>query len=128
MAVLKNESHKLLVLNRYGSKCAYCGIELTRETLCVDHFIPRRRGVYPANVYHRDYKKEKGSNGIENLMPACGSCNSSKHDWTIDEWRFELNLRLQRLRKNSSEYRTALRFGMITENTTPITFYFEKHG
>lgn len=42
--------------------CAYCGIELTRNTLTRDHVIPRCAG----------------GPGGDNLVPSCGPCNRAK--------------------------------------------------
>src|SRR3990167_7229750 len=47
----------------FAGRCAYCGRE--DRTLTRDHRIPLVRG---------------GSHNIENIVPACGSCNSRKHD------------------------------------------------
>jgi len=52
----------------YGGLCAYC----SRSYECIDHVIPLSRG---------------GSNWPANLMPACKSCNSSKGDKTLEEWK-----------------------------------------
>lgn len=48
--------------------CVYCG-EL--KTLGPDHVLPISRG---------------GSNNIENILPACKSCNCSKGTKTLDEY------------------------------------------
>lgn len=50
----------------FGHACAYClktGIELT-----MDHAIPLSKG---------------GPHHIDNIVPACKSCNSVKHDRSI---------------------------------------------
>lgn len=49
-----------LVLERCGDRCYYCGAV---GDLTVDHKVPLARG---------------GSNHIDNLVPACRSCNSRK--------------------------------------------------
>jgi 5-methylcytosine-specific restriction endonuclease McrA len=46
----------------YGQRCAYCGIKPKRLTM--DHIIPLARG---------------GTHTLENLIPACKSCNSRKN-------------------------------------------------
>lgn len=51
-----------------GSQCAYCGADASH----VDHKTPRARG---------------GSNDLENLVPACASCNIAKGMMTVEEWR-----------------------------------------
>ena len=54
------------ILKEYKFKCAYCGCEFTlfnKETR--DHVIPISKG---------------GDNVKENIVPACQSCNSKKHD------------------------------------------------
>ena len=53
----------------YESLCIYCG---SNKRITLDHVIPISRG---------------GSHGIGNIAPACLSCNSSKSDKTIMEWR-----------------------------------------
>jgi len=57
--------------DEWGWTCAYCGRELTNKTVTVDHKIPLSRG---------------GRNDIQNIAPACLSCNSSKHAKTPEEF------------------------------------------
>lgn len=52
----------------YCNRCAYCGRELP---LSMDHVVPLSRG---------------GSNIIENIVPACKSCNSSKKNTPLLIW------------------------------------------
>lgn len=50
------------------SACFYCG---SVDKVSVDHLIPISRG---------------GLNSVGNLVPACLSCNMSKHSKTVTEW------------------------------------------
>jgi 5-methylcytosine-specific restriction endonuclease McrA len=52
----------------YGNTCVYCG---NVEPLTADHVIPLSKG---------------GSNNIDNILPVCKSCNSSKKDKTFEEF------------------------------------------
>jgi len=54
-----------------GWQCTYCGYKLTPETAHADHMIPLSRG---------------GSDYLDNITPACKSCNSKKHDKTTEEY------------------------------------------
>jgi 5-methylcytosine-specific restriction endonuclease McrA len=54
---------------RYDFACCYCGC---KTPLTMDHVIPVTRG---------------GRHSIGNLLPACASCNPSKSNSTIMEWR-----------------------------------------
>jgi 5-methylcytosine-specific restriction endonuclease McrA len=54
-------------LNKYGHTCVYCDLQATTR----DHKIPLIRG---------------GTNFIENIVPACFSCNSSKGAKTDGEF------------------------------------------
>lgn len=57
--------------NDYGHRCAYCNRPMDRLT--ADHIIPLTRG---------------GTNGIENIVPACHSCNSSKNAKPLLVWMY----------------------------------------
>lgn len=63
----------LALFNAQRGCCLYC--ESALETYHVDHFIPLSRG---------------GTNWPENLVLACGSCNSQKHTKLPWEWRPDL--------------------------------------
>lgn len=49
---------------QFDARCAYCA---KRGDLTKDHVLPIRWG---------------GSDAIENIVPACGACNSWKHDYS----------------------------------------------
>lgn len=71
------------IFQKTGGRCWYCGQPLN------DHW----RGVTPyppPNAFHVDHvtpRKKGGSNKLENLVAACASCNLSKGNKTLDEWR-----------------------------------------
>ncbi len=52
----------------YNGKCFYCN----KPSETMDHVIPLKKG---------------GSHGVGNLVPCCGSCNYSKRDLTVMEWK-----------------------------------------
>jgi 5-methylcytosine-specific restriction endonuclease McrA len=63
------------ILNReidaiYSSICAFCK---SSENITIDHIIPLSRG---------------GNHSIGNLQPLCGSCNSSKKNRFISEYKY----------------------------------------
>lgn len=55
--------------NYFDNSCAYCGAK--EETLTKDHFVPITKG---------------GEFNINNIIPACGSCNSGKQDKNFFGW------------------------------------------
>lgn len=111
---------RLSVFNKFNGKCAYCGIDVGIDDFHVDHFIARNRGF-------GDLSK-RGSNRIDNLFPACQSCNCSKSNLSVDEFRNSLLSKHQVIYRKVSEYRILLKYGLITEVKKPILFYFEMQG
>ena len=73
------------ILSVFNNSCAYCGakVSLTR-----DHVIPVSKG---------------GINTKHNIVPACKSCNSSKHNNDVVEWykhfKYFSNERLAKIMK-----------------------------
>lgn len=58
-------------VRRHGGRCFYCNSD---GRMSMDHVVPISRG---------------GRHSIGNLVPACITCNSSKRDRTIMEWRLK---------------------------------------
>lgn len=57
-----------LKLKEFNYKCGYC---LDGNAYTIDHIKPLSK---------------KGTNFIDNIMPACLRCNGQKRDYTIEEW------------------------------------------
>lgn len=110
-----------LVYAKFKGKCAYCGCNVTFEKFQVDHIKPIKRG-------YKSHEVDKGGNNIDNLYPSCASCNNSKSDFTIEFWRNELELKKQRLIRDSPSYNLLLKFGLVVETKKKVKFYFEKYG
>ena len=55
-------------IKHFEGKCAYCG---KKKKLTQEHFIPLSKG---------------GEYSVNNIIPACGSCNSSKRDRDFFKW------------------------------------------
>jgi 5-methylcytosine-specific restriction endonuclease McrA len=52
--------------------CLYCGCNITKSTATMDHVVPISRG---------------GKTAWDNIVTACGPCNSRKGNSTSPEWR-----------------------------------------
>ncbi|WP_157810308.1 HNH endonuclease [Vibrio sp. HA2012] len=69
---------RLAVWNKTNGHCGYCGTALDIEpspkpnSFTVDHVVPVSRG---------------GKHDIDNLIPACRTCNGSKNTKTLSEFR-----------------------------------------
>lgn len=125
---MKKRNNKLIrqqVLEKYGGKCAYCGVDLTLSTLNIDHIKPIFRKT-PPEFMERYYHTDKGTDNIENYNPSCKSCNSLKHTWTIEQFRREINLKHERLLKTNPGYRLLLKLGIIIKKEENAIFYYER--
>ena len=92
--------------------CAYCGCEITFETMEVDHIEPTERC---------------GKNdSLDNLVPSCRSCNRSKDTYLLEEFRDRLIEDVNRLRRDSAKFRILERFGLIKAVDKKLVFYFEQ--
>lgn len=57
------------IVAKHNGCCAYCKVET--PYLELDHVVPLSRG---------------GKHAVENIVPACRACNTSKNNRTLDEW------------------------------------------
>ncbi len=104
-----SKADRAVIKAKCHGRCAYCGTELN-GVFHVDHI----------KAYYRGGKCE-----MDNYLPACPKCNNYKLTFTIEEFRELISRQFELAHRNSVNYRTALRFGLIVEVKKPIVFYFE---
>jgi len=129
-----------LIRAKSNGVCWYCGLHLPEKGWHIDHFEPVLRtttyksksndfGKIPSSI-----KKLIGSgmqkpqnHTLDNMVPSCAPCNLFKSVLSIEEFRREISLQVNRARKTSVNFRTAERFGLIKEITQPVVFWFEQN-
>lgn len=86
----QNKTHKiskkewLACKDYFNNICAYCGLHQE------NHFR-MWRGVMKNIDLHKEHVDHKGANDLSNCVPSCQSCNSSKHNFELDDWYNESN-------------------------------------
>lgn len=98
------------VYDKMNGHCTYCGSELTMENMTADHIVPLANG---------------GGDTIDNMMPACRSCNHYKSTMTLERFRDAVERFPSVLARDSVTYRNAVRFGVVKPNPHKVKFYFE---
>lgn len=58
----------------FNFECAYCGMSLSEHRI-----------KYQTQL-HREHVLHDGSNGLDNCVPSCKSCNSAKHTSPLVDW------------------------------------------
>jgi hypothetical protein len=124
-----------VIRGMFGGKCAYCGCDLPEKGWHADHVeaVNRKlkfvisadgrsgRMVGTGEVYSPENER------LDNLFPACAPCNIDKGSSSLEGWRDYLNERIvEGLRRNSSTFRHAERFGRVIIVPGPLIFWFEK--
>ena len=108
------------VYDKYNGHCAYCGCDIPFKGFNVDHLHCLRNYEYTEEFTGIDV------HSIDNLMPACGSCNRYKATMDLETFRKQLQKIPDRLQRDVCTYNIALRYRMVQENREPIKFYFER--
>ena len=127
----KKKTTREKVFAKYGGRCAYCG-EALKDGWHIDHMAPLKR-----------YKEWNGAlrggrggfavvgNGfperdtLENMLPACASCNINKHELDVEQFRRQIQNFVSSLNERFTQYKLAKRFGLIVETKAPVKFLFE---
>lgn len=123
MAYIKKEIRER-VWNKYDRRCAYCGTGLEYKQMQVDHIEAHWHSGTEEDC--KRWGVTKGEHEESNFNPSCARCNRWKGTFSVEAFRNEISLQLVRLKRDSSNYRMALDYGMITESNKPIEFWFER--
>ncbi|EAB4061419.1 HNH endonuclease [Salmonella enterica] len=121
---------------KFGGRCAYCGCELPEKGWHADHVeaVLRKseqcmkaaaKGILELKATGEFYRPE--AERLENLFPACAPCNLLKASYSLEMFREQVSLQVERGRKSSMNFRTAERFGLIEAVEKPVVFWFEQY-
>ena len=97
------QSERLIVLQKYGCKCGYCGNALTLSTLKLD-------------------------STNNQLYPSCMRCKRRKGAKTIEQFRIHISVVHKQLQYLNSKYSLCKDYGMVADVTNDIIFHFEKQA
>ena len=109
------------VFDLCAGHCAYCGCAITLQNMQVDHLIPMELEAIALSSGH-------DGDSLENMMPACRSCNNYKSSLTLEKFRLAIYRWHDVLSRDSVTYRNAVRFGQVRPAQHVPQFYFEKIG
>lgn len=107
-------SERLDIYKKTNGHCAYCGCDLRYDDMQVDHIVP-------LNGW-----SEHGPDTMDNMLPACRSCNHYKSRSTLEGFRRMLEAMPDVLMRDSTTYKNAVRFGLVIPQPHPVTFFFER--
>lgn len=113
------------IFDKYGGRCAYCGCELEKGWH-VDEIEPIRRNwewVDGKQIFTDCMHPERLHIGNQN--PSCAPCNRLKSSQSLEGFRQSIAQFIPSLNKYHNQYKFAKRYGLITETSQPVVFYFE---
>lgn len=134
MALTKKQREKLRM--KFGGRCAYCGCELPEKGWHADHVqaVLRKseqcmkaaeKGIFRLKTTGEVFRPE--ADCPENLFPSCAPCNLLKTTYSLEMFRKQVSLQVERGRRSSVNFRTAERFGLISVLNKPVVFWFEQY-
>lgn len=121
----KKKINRQEVYDKCGGHCAYCGKEITFKQMQVDHIKPLYRNDDVITL--ESWGVERGTDEIDNLLPSCARCNRWKSTFSLEMFRKEIELQMERLNKYNNNYRLAKDFGLLVETNCEVVFYFENN-
>lgn len=71
--------------------CAYCGLKIQ------NHFRKYRDKIQKIDL-HKEHVIFNGADDLSNCIPSCQSCNSEKHESSLDEWYNKDNIKFSKKR------------------------------
>jgi len=123
------DKKRKVIFDMFNGKCAYCGCDLPEKGFHIDHIKPIDRQSY-YNIHQRKWvltgKLGRPENdNVDNMFPSCPSCNINKRDMTLEQFRKSIEHFMISLNRDSTQYKIAKRYGLLTETIKPVIFYFE---
>jgi 5-methylcytosine-specific restriction endonuclease McrA len=114
------------VYNKCSGHCAYCGIEITMKQMQVDHIKPLYRNDKVETL--EVWGVERGTDEMDNLNPSCARCNKWKSTFSLEMFRTIVENSIERLERDTPNFRLAKDYGLLNITKNKVIFYFEKEN
>lgn len=111
------------VWKKYDCHCAYCGKIIQYRDMQVDHIQPIFRNDKSETL--EKWGVKRGKDEESNMNPSCARCNRWKSTFSLEQFREQIELQVERVKRDSAGFRMAYDFNLITINVKPVVFYFE---
>jgi len=112
------------VYNKCSGHCAYCGKKITIKQMQVDHIKPLYRNDKVTTL--EVWGVERGTDDIDNLNPSCARCNKWKSTYSLEMFRKIVQSSIERLERDTPNFRLAKDYGLIEVKPNSVVFFFEK--
>ncbi len=131
---MSKKKNREIIYNKFNGRCAYCCVDL-QKGWHVDEMLPVRRN-FKRNpdtmarnqwIFDGTYEHPERFH-IDNQVPSCPSCNINKHSMSVDEFRALIFGFITSLNRDSTQYKIAKRYGLISENIKSVVFLFEEEN
>ncbi|EBV6971702.1 HNH endonuclease [Salmonella enterica subsp. enterica serovar Gaminara] len=134
MALTRKQRERLRM--KFSGRCAYCGCVLPEKGWHADHVqaVLRKsercmkaaeKGIFRLKTTGEVFRPE--ADCPENIFPSCAPCNLLKTTYSLEMFRKQVSLQVERGCRSSVNFRTAERFGLISVVNKPIVFWFEQY-
>jgi 5-methylcytosine-specific restriction endonuclease McrA len=120
---MTNKEKREAVYEKCQGHCAYCGKNISIKEMQVDHIEPHWHTLTEDQALKVGIKK--GSHDLENLNPSCARCNKWKSTFSLESFRKVVETSLDRLERDTPNFRLARDFGLLKTNRHSVKFYFE---
>jgi hypothetical protein len=101
-----SKSRREALRRQFNGCCAYCG-----ETL-------------PLQGWHAEAISEELVKG--GVVPVCTTCRQIKGNASPEEFRALLAVQVERALRHSVNFRTAMRFGLVSQQVKKVEFWFQR--
>lgn len=102
-----SKTKREVLRRQFGGCCVFCGNTL------------------PPRGWHADYIGEEYVSG--GIAAICTDCRVAKGNATPEAFRTIIAEQVERAQRHSVNFRTALRFGLVSHVDTPVQFWFERY-
>ena len=121
---MTNKEKRQKVYDKCDGHCAYCGVEITLKQMQVDHIQPHWHTFTDQQASQA--KIVKGLHDLDNLNPSCARCNKWKSTYSVEHFRKVVETSLDRLERDTPNFRLARDYGLIEVIEKAVIFYFER--